>query len=596
MKPELAGAAAALEAKPVGSEAKKVESKDDVNSAGAVAALEAMPTGTEADKVESKEISTYVSAYVSEVAKSEEDAKSAEAAAAIEAKPTRADADKAVTKQLVSPATNGEDSKSEDNASASLPELEKEAERDQIDQDFLQLCLGGPAAVFEVELQRAAEIGVVHEEPVTEGSQLVHHRFSTSSDPECEEDDDNADLEDMFDFDPARLADLVNKGARVEELTEHLQDAYAEAFEQRFAMEAEQASRKDEDEEIGVSATGDLDQLMTPENVSPVETPPGAASQAPRKSLADCTDELEEKGRRNEERRRRSIAIQQRPSAAQRGHAAVRAMEAVGRRSLASVKVTAVEDRSLLEGAVEDAVRRASVRHRWSLTKAAEVLEEAADATDQPLEKWSDEKVDASVGLVQEAIDEARRRHLRSVADAVQKVVTGSKEVQPSSQIAESDCNVQARISQAVAAAYQRQRGGYTSNGSHGQWPVPCAPQPSSCWPVQEHGQQDQWSDCTGQQASAAADVSNGISSHSYGQWTVPGAPQHSSSWPTQESWSEQWQWCDQTSWLHPGSQWSQPTEVQHDWQGWYESPTWSANSKLENSQRPVAPWRFGSA
>jgi len=169
----------------------------------------------------------------------------------------------------------------------------------------------------------------------------------------------------------------------------------------------------------------------------------------------------------------------------------------------------------LLAGAVQSAVRRASNRHRRSVTKAVEILEEAADCTGAPLETWSEEQMEEKVELVQTAMEEAYRRHRRSITHAVQDVVAGKPAQEPSTILEEpaqempvtaeqqttetaekpvvfeelkpppgyQGVTVEARIRNAVAAAYQREQaatpaahGGawypeqWPSAGSAGQW------------------------------------------------------------------------------------------------------------------------------
>merc|ERR1712185_703211 len=78
----------------------------------------------------------------------------------------------------------------------------------------------------------------------------------------------------------------------------------------------------------------------------------------------------------------------------------------------------------LLEGAVQSVVKTTSRRRRRSLDKAAEVLECVADASHEPLEEWPEAKVDATVEIIQQAMDEAIKRHRKSIAEAVQQVAS----------------------------------------------------------------------------------------------------------------------------------------------------------------------------
>merc|ERR1711988_93041 len=104
------------------------------------------------------------------------------------------------------------------------------------------------------------------------------------------------------------------------------------------------------------------------------------------------------------------------------------AVEAYGRRSLVQAQgVSTSTEMELLEGAVQSVVTTAGRRRRRSLDKAAEVLECVADGADEPLEQWPEAKVDATVDIIQQAMDEAIKRHRKSIAEAVQQVSSPSR-------------------------------------------------------------------------------------------------------------------------------------------------------------------------
>lgn len=352
------------------------------------------------------------------------------------------------------------------------PELEVDA---QGAADFLELCLGGPAAVLEAEIDffdaeedDASNVDNGLESAADSASKAPTEHFgmfSIGDDSGSEEDADGPDLEDMFDFDPACVAELMKKGADLEELAEHLQETYVEALERRLGVDVPKAASLEEPAACENCFMGDLSDLMTPEQVTPLVSPKGAAANEAKEAgdgvLAGAHQVLDDTCRRTQERSRRSLAVQQRPSAAHRGTAVVKAMEAFGRRSLAQLQGEAPEDLELLQGAVQSAVRRASNRHRRSITKAVEVLEEIADGNEEPLEKWSEETMDAKVELIQEAMDEAYKRHRRSIVAAVQGVVDVKADNEKAATVLQNVQNapqdaVEARIQSAVAAAYQR--------------------------------------------------------------------------------------------------------------------------------------------
>jgi len=467
--------------------------------------------------------------------------------------------------------------------------LAKGVEKDKVNAAFLEFCLGGPAAVLEVEVQRtinesmeeapgfaaAVEVEVhsttevVEEAPGTNGSEKETQMNSSFSD---DGDEGVDDLEDMFDFDPARLAKLVENGAGVKELTEHLQEEYAGALEERLCQNEKERIKPHLLEEVVTGeAMGDVASLMTP-----TVTPTGAA-----KPLADLENQDGTCRSSVEERKRRSLAIQHRPSAAQRGEAAVQIMESFGRRSLANVEGASPEEQEQLADAVAQAVRRASNRHRRSVTKAAEVLEEVAEASDIPLEKWSEQKIDSQVELIQSAMDEAYKRHTHSITEAVQSVTSGAKVQEKPSNT--DSANVQDRISKAVAAAYERR-------GADNSWYPQDWPQEHWQWHGQwthgqatserMHGEAEQWQ-WHGEEWSSceAAWQEQSWQGQDLGQWSgeyqeaIPDFENAVQEW--HEARLQQWQTTEQDQHVPPGFEKGAPPG-------------------FESGLR--APWRYGSA
>jgi len=391
--------------------------------------------------------------------------------------------------------------------------------------EFLEYCLGGSAALLEMEMDFAANEDGLEESffsieqpsediaedngrgganPCQEFSMLLNPSSGEMSD--SEDDVEGNDLEDMFDFDPTRLADLMNSGASMEELTDHLQESYARAFEHRLSMdnktEAHEEADSCADDARPQLQMGELTPLMTPEHVSPLVTPKGAA--CPHAISEHAEQALEEVATRRSERARRSLAMQHRPSATQRGGMAVKAMEAFGRRSLARVSGATAEDREQLEDAVVDAMRRASRRHRRSVAKAAEVLEEVAEVSNVPLDAWSESQIDDKVEVVQKAMEEAHRQHRRSITAAVHDVVTGTVE-QPAEADATKDSIVEIRIREAVLAAHKRRTAhteqsqweGQLQEGGSRQWQQRWREEQQSDW--QEHWQEEEQNPWAGQ-------------------------------------------------------------------------------------------------
>lgn len=481
--------------------------------------------------------------------------------------------------------------------------------------DFLEHCLGGPAALLEAEIDRAVE--AENEKPIVEQQgcssprrcsattaassrqasvqgtvdlnetscsqkreQFCMHSALDDSDVSDGDDDSSdecQDLEDMFDFDPEKLAGLMQKGASDDDLTEHLQGEYALALEQRLVgvkKEGEEAVREEQHEKCGIEM-GELPSLMTPDEVSPIVTPKGAS--AKNKDLDDrCSPEavgaaLELVGSRTQERARRSLAIQQRPSAAARQSTAALAIRAVGRRSLASARAEGLDigEQKALEGAVDAAARRLSQRHRRSVTKAVEVLEELADAGETRLERWPEAEVDAKVDLIQDAMERAYRCHRQSIEDAVQQVVSGNVEESSASMHHVS----QGRIYDAVAVAYQQEQWHNTEYGTGEQW-------------YDQHWQYFQHESLNDFQEKSAW-----WTQQETGQWHEQW---HHSSWPQdgQSAWSEQN--------LNAQSTWGSAQSVLGE-TAWYgqQSTRDRTKNQLGRNAQPVAAqhgnWRYGN-
>jgi hypothetical protein len=353
--------------------------------------------------------------------------------------------------------------------------------------DFLEMCLGGPDAVFEhmVDQQEKGD-----KENMIEISKDLQQQGKSSPcsdskrinlDADDDEDarsigshdSDGIDLEDMFAFEPETLSKLVKEGASMSRLTVHLQAAYADALERRLASANTRSSETADippcaDDHVSGDSTprpelqaGNVSKHMTPENLTPVTSP---------RSHTDCNEHstgqlatfgghaLVEAVFVAQQRSRRSAAVRRRPSALKREHAAVKAVEAYGRRSLAGAKAASPQEVELLENAVQSVVKTASRRHRRSIDKAVEVLECMVDSTEKPLEGWSDEKVDSTVDVIQGAMVEAIKRHRRSIAEAVQEVECPKiVRFEENGTGPDADGSVDARIKRAVSKAYSQQ-------------------------------------------------------------------------------------------------------------------------------------------
>lgn len=348
------------------------------------------------------------------------------------------------------------------------------------DSEFLEMCLGGPDAMFEHDVDQQQAAG---KENATQIYDDANKPLLCSTSQKLEEDgsdaelsvgslhSDDVDLEDMFAFEPETLADLVRKGRSMPRLIAHLQASYADALEHRLCG---RAAPTIEVHESGTSTPrpvlGNVSQHMTPEEVTPVASPRSNGEAVGHNLTTFAGHALVEAVRLAQRRSRRSAALRIRPSALKREHAAVKAAELYGRKSLANAQSISSEEIDLLHGALESVVKTVSRRHRRSLDKAVEVLECVADGTDEPLDEWAEEKVDATVDLIQGAMDEAIKRHRRSIAEAVYEnegapattaVSTGGASTleacgsQCPSVIEDmTDSSIKARIHRAVSAAF----------------------------------------------------------------------------------------------------------------------------------------------
>jgi hypothetical protein len=353
-----------------------------------------------------------------------------------------------------------------------------------VDDEFLEMCLGGPDALFEHEVDQQHATDKENATDTSFGGYASKPSPCKSQTQLDEEDSDNelsvgslpsegVDLEDMFAFEPETLADLVKNGTCMSKLIAHLQASYADALERRLAGRA--ASSTDEHESGGSTprpGLGTVSQNMTPVEVTPVVSPRKSASDgvsASNELSSFAGHALVEAVILAQRRSRRSAALRHRPSLFKREAAAVKAAELYGRRSLAHAQGISSQEVELLQGALQSVVKTVSRRHRSSLNKAVEVLECVADASAEPLERWPEDKVDATVDLIQGAMDEAIKRHRRSIAQAVQGVSASASERDEDAGAFEAsgtECPVdvadvtnsavEARIHRAVSAAFSK--------------------------------------------------------------------------------------------------------------------------------------------
>merc|ERR1719253_1096233 len=152
-------------------------------------------------------------------------------------------------------------------------------------------------------------------------------------------------------------------------LTQHLQASYAAALERRLASARAASSNSPngmDGHQSGASTPrpelqlGNVSQHMTPETVTPTTSPRGDAL------TTFAGHALVEAVHMAQRRARRSTVLRHRPSVLKREHAAVKAVEAYGRRSLVQAEAAegaSPQELELLQGAVQSVVKTASRRH-----------------------------------------------------------------------------------------------------------------------------------------------------------------------------------------------------------------------------------------
>jgi len=392
------------------------------------------------------------------------------------------------------------------------------------DTDFLKLCLGAGAKRLSISGESADEFLSI---PDSDDAQFweVTENFAMNGDSDEDEDgydEDNSDLEldDVFNFDPERVASLLKAGASMEELSEAMQDSMASQLYHRLDRD--------------VPGSGTIEENCEQEEVYDLDgqmTPPSALSPRPlvsvkqneadnshyavgqrvrvrqqaeedwRDGTVSSVDPLEvhadvhivsqkwdfvEQATEAEiEARIEKVADAQ--SSKQATRLCFLSQEAIksawkNRRSSSAVQQEAIqsaiakaEQRCRKSMAIrmsqapmsEAKVTRKSLaaaanrRARMSICKAAEVLEVAG------VEEQPQADVDAQMRLIHKAMADARARHRKSIATAVQHLAGNPYSVNgPSSSAPSQESSaVQQKIQQAIAAAAERRNQGGSAGG-----------------------------------------------------------------------------------------------------------------------------------
>eukprot|EP00929_Paragymnodinium_shiwhaense_P114024 TRINITY_DN8232_c0_g1_i1.p1 TRINITY_DN8232_c0_g1~~TRINITY_DN8232_c0_g1_i1.p1 ORF type:complete len:682 (+),score=218.44 TRINITY_DN8232_c0_g1_i1:121-2166(+) len=221
-------------------------------------------------------------------------------------------------------------------------------------------------------------------------------------------------IEEEYDFDHDIIADLVRKHAcsDKERLTEAFEMAMASAFESKLVekvkrkMKKKVESAEDDSAPAADPASYDVEGYMTPplnEDADVVEH----KAVSPRE-VAKSLDEAAVKANR----RRSSMAAMKTgtdPLAQAMRHAAQRHRKSV----TARLSVGGGHGEEAGDGKMKEACRR----HRQSLCKVAEVLEDAGVA-----DNAKDAELDKKMAFVQKAMEDALRKHRQSIVRAVREL------------------------------------------------------------------------------------------------------------------------------------------------------------------------------
>lgn len=280
---------------------------------------------------------------------------------------------------------------------------------------FLESCLGGSVDDTDGHDKRLlGPIGEILEEKEDKDSDSkddaqknttvcfnLNDSENESSGFGDDDDDDEWDLEDAYNFDAEKIAELLQKGGEIneEELVETMQESMAEAMFLRMNLEDPdlEAERPD--------CSGTLDGRMTPPAKDAKDF--DAATPPDPKVLAE---KLEMK-----DRRRSSI------SGRRNINDAVKTNTARTRKSIACIaaeKTASGADKATIELAAEKTTKR----HRMSLCKAAETLDLAGLGDDAP------EEVQKKINMISKCLMVARGRHRMNVAAAVKETICGESD------------------------------------------------------------------------------------------------------------------------------------------------------------------------
>jgi len=287
---------------------------------------------------------------------------------------------------------------------------------------FLKKCLGGSPdeieerdqkllgieseifAIPEAEKEESGRSSDSEEDTKEKNNETVCFAMDDSDDDGDDDDDESEDwdLEDAYNFDPERVAELLQRGnVTEEELVETIQVGMAEAMIQRLAQEDPEAEAARPD------CQGDLTGRMTPPaqpTAFDANTPPDP------KELANKLEKVPGRARRSSMVRRG--ALDEAARSAAKNH----------RKSIAGIQKSKLIDDDANKDSILQAVANTRKRNRLSICKAVETLE-AAGLGDEP----DKEAVAQQLEMVQKCLLEARKKHRDTVAKVAMETVSGGE-------------------------------------------------------------------------------------------------------------------------------------------------------------------------
>jgi hypothetical protein len=261
-----------------------------------------------------------------------------------------------------------------------------------------------------VGFEDVLEDSLVHSSLLGGDTQVSTINFVDSDDDLDDDQDDDEKIYDEYDFDNDKIAEMIQAGVDREKLTSVIEEAMAASLERKLKAKtmAPLGAVISSDNPYATGAlqpgetTYDLAGHMTPGRMTPSEStaaPIDSQTVAERMRCAVESAKL---------RRRRSSATGKYADTIDEA----RRMAAMKRRASLNAHMG-----DCMQETISEAMRNANRRHRQSISKAAEILEDVGyDDSTQVTE------IATKMNMIEVAMAEARRRHRRSIAEAVEQL------------------------------------------------------------------------------------------------------------------------------------------------------------------------------